>query len=548
MAGAAAERRAFRVRLAAETGVPVGLRWDSHGAGWRWHLIWTDGPSDRTMAALADRIARDFTHVDPTALVFQRSLRPTTVALAVVRNVRLGEPPFGDTSYAWAFTERLKTVDYPERGAVEDVAAAAVLDRLTHSVTADLPALIRRHGLDGLRAQAAATTPPGTPLVTSPPMPAAVAVPRRRRPPVRKSTPQRPPVPDPPSDRVSPPPLPDPAPAATPAPSAVPVGETPRADQLVSVPAGRAANTIRGYRSDWADFTTWCDTRQAPALPAAPAAVSGYLTHLAGRGMKVATISRRLTAIRSAHRRAALPDPTGDPGVTAVWAAIRRDHRQPAGRAAPLMPPLLWDVLAGCPDTRTWKNRNRGDEPDLAGARDRAILLVGFVAALRRSEIAALNVDDISEHPQGLVIRLPRLNPDRPDDPGDLVVLPRADNPRHCPVLGLQHWLDLAQIADGPVFRAVSKGNRALPRRLTPAAVNTLVQAAVARTGLDNPQRYSAHSLRAGFVTYAHTHGSTDRAITHQTRHRSLPRTGPAIHTGTWDDAWDDNAATQLRL
>ena len=76
-----------------------------------------------------------------------------------------------------------------------------------------------------------------------------------------------------------------------------------------------------------------------------------------------------------------------------------------------LMPPELLDVLAACPHTRTWKTPGRTAEPDLAGLRDRALLLVGFFAALRRSELAALTVDQVSEHPNGLVLTLPRSRP-----------------------------------------------------------------------------------------------------------------------------------------
>lgn len=65
---------------------------------------------------------------------------------------------------------------------------------------------------------------------------------------------------------------------------------------------------------------------------------------------------------------------------------------------------------------------------------------------------------------------------------------------------------------------------------MNPASVNVLVQAAAARAGLD-PDAYSAHSLRAGFVTYAHLRGASERAIAHQTRHRSLA-TLSAVPTG----------------
>lgn len=314
------------------------------------------------------------------------------------------------------------------------------------------------------------------------------------------------------------------------------------------VEAARAANTLRGYRSDWAEFTTWCaghtNSSNLSSLPAAPAAVTGYLADLARAGAKVGTMSRRLSAIRFVHQLHNHPDPTGNARVVAVWEGIRRTHGAPPEQAVPLMPPELFDVLDACPTTKTWRTRGRAAEPDLAGARDRALLLVGFVAALRRSELAALTVDQMAEHPNGLVLTLPRSKTNQTGEQVELVVLPRAGHPDRCPVTALQRWRDLAEVADGPLLRPVGKSNTALPRPLNPESVNTLVRNAVARAGYD-PARYSAHSLRAGFVTYAHLRGASDRAIAHQTRHRSLATLGGYVRI---QQAWTDNAATVLGL
>lgn len=206
------------------------------------------------------------------------------------------------------------------------------------------------------------------------------------------------------------------------------------------------------------------------------------------------------------------------------------------------MPPLLYDVLDACPTTRRWATRD--PEPDLAGLRDRALLLVGFVTALRRSELAALDVDHLAEHPRGLVLSIPRSKTNQVGGQPELVVIPHGTHPQRCPVTALRTWLDAATITDGPIFRPVSKGNRALPRRLHPESVNALVRNAIQRSGT-NPAGYSAHSLRAGFVTHAHLRGATDRAIAHQTRHRSLATLGGYVRI---HHAWTDNAATQLGL
>ena len=310
------------------------------------------------------------------------------------------------------------------------------------------------------------------------------------------------------------------------------------------VEAARAANTLRGYRSDWREFSAWCALRTAEPLPAAAATVTGYLSELARHGAKVGTMSRRLSAIKFAHQLQNLPDPTRNARVIAVWEGIRRTHGAPPDQATPLMPPDLFDVLDACPATKSWRTSGRPAEPHLAGARDRALLLVGFVAALRRSELAALTIDRVAEHPNGLVLTLPRSKTNQTGEQVELVVLPRAGNPARCPVTALTGWLQAAGVTAGPVFRGVGKSNKPSSRPLHPESINTLVQQAVKRAGLD-PTPYSAHSLRAGFVTYAHLRGASDRAIAHQTRHRSLATLGSYVRI---QEAWTDNAATVLGL
>ncbi len=165
-------------------------------------------------------------------------------------------------------------------------------------------------------------------------------------------------------------------------------------------------------------------------------------------------MSRRLSGICFAHRMRNLPDPTAAARVIAVWEGIRRTHGAPAEQSAPVMRPELWDVVDRCPTTRTWKTAKRPPEPDLAGLRDRALLLVGFVAALRRSELAALTVDQVAEHPNGLVLAIARSKTNQTAERAELVVLPRARMAGRCPVTSLQAWLSGAGITEGPVFRS----------------------------------------------------------------------------------------------
>jgi integrase family protein with SAM-like domain len=105
-------------------------------------------------------------------------------------------------------------------------------------------------------------------------------------------------------------------------------------DEASYVEAARAPNTLRGYRSDWSEFTAWCTRHRLEPLPAGAATISAYLTELARAGAKVGTMSRRLSAIRFAHQLRDLPDPTTGARVVAVWEGIRRTHGAPPTRPA----------------------------------------------------------------------------------------------------------------------------------------------------------------------------------------------------------------------
>lgn len=311
--------------------------------------------------------------------------------------------------------------------------------------------------------------------------------------------------------------------------------------------ASRAENTRRGYRSDLRDWAGWCRTHGYRPVPATPTSVRRYITDLAQAGASVGTISRRLSTIRLLHRVYEAPDPSADPLVEEVWRGIRNRHGRPPTQARPLMPPLLWETVAACPTVRRWADPKRPAEDDLSGARDRALLLIGFIGALRRSELAALRPTDLTDHDNGMVVTIHRSKTNQTGEQAELVVLPRTAHPDRCPVRAVTTWLDLAGIDrddHGPLLRPVSKGNRALDRPLSPASLNVLIQNAIARTGTPT-DGYSAHSLRAGFVTWADLANAPVRAIMHQTRHRSATSVAGYVRL---EDAWRHNAATMIRL
>jgi site-specific recombinase XerD len=273
------------------------------------------------------------------------------------------------------------------------------------------------------------------------------------------------------------------------------------------VRAAKAPNTLRAYQSDWATFTAWCIRRGDAALPAAAETLALYLADRAATGAKPSSLQRALAAISQAHQAKGLTSPTSHAGVRAVMAGIRRTHGTAPAKKAPMLPDTLRrvsPVLAG----------------DLRGHRDRALLLLGFAAALRRSELAGLDVSDVEPSPSGLVVRVRRSKTDQ-DSQGRAVGVPYGSTPEVCPVRAVAAWQTAAGVTEGPLFRTIDRHGRLGTAPLSDRAVARAVQRAARATGLD-PSRFGGHSLRAGLATAAAAAGVEERDIARQTGHRSM--------------------------
>jgi site-specific recombinase XerD len=266
--------------------------------------------------------------------------------------------------------------------------------------------------------------------------------------------------------------------------------------------AEKAENTRRAYRSDFALFEAWCRAHRVKALPARPETVAAFIATEAQR-TKASTIQRRMAAIRYAHRLSGHASPTDDERVKATERGIRRTLGAVATQKAPATRETLLAMLA-------FKDRT------IADLRDRALLLIGFAGALRRSELVALDVGDVAIARDGLHILI-RRSKTRQD--GATIAIARGK--RACPVQALRAWLRAAAISKGPLFRRVSKVGRVLPARLTAQSVALIVKARAKRAGLD-PQQFSAHSLRAGFLTSASKRGASIFKMMDVSRHRSV--------------------------
>ncbi len=281
------------------------------------------------------------------------------------------------------------------------------------------------------------------------------------------------------------------------------------ADQAVSFARlAKAPNTRRAYDADWRAFSQWCGENRCVAAPASPQVIALYVTHLAKSGKKANSISRALAAIASRHTilsvhdKNAGPSPTKHPLVVETMAGIRRS----LGTARTQKRPTTIDDVLG-PMVRSLPEGIRG-------VRDRAILLVGFAGGFRRSELAAIRMDDVTFEREGVTIHLHRSKTDK-EGKGTAIAISYGAMPSTCPVSALRAWMDELEgrgLASGAVFRGIDRRGRIQPSRSAERDAGKLISRVVKRAaqvaGLD-PGSFGAHSLRAGLATQAAIKGKS---------------------------------------
>jgi integrase len=292
---------------------------------------------------------------------------------------------------------------------------------------------------------------------------------------------------------------------------------------LLPTPAGQAAleaaqalakkatapATLRAYKADWTHFSQWCAGHGFVPVPAAPAVVGAYLASLAASHAPT-TIRRRLSALGKMHRFNDLPWNPAHRDIQGPLQGALRTIGRPVRKAAALTLPMLRQILATCDESAR-------------GRRDRALLLFGFVGALRRSELVALRVEDVAIVAGGLRLRIVRGKTDQAGQ-GAEIGLPRGRHVETCPVLAFNDWQVVARRKAGPLFRKISTGDGIGDTALHPDAVRHILAHRVRMAGIvvENFDRLSAHALRVGFITEAYDKGVRDEDIMRHTRHRDL--------------------------
>lgn len=292
----------------------------------------------------------------------------------------------------------------------------------------------------------------------------------------------------------------------------------------------KADNTRLAYRRDWQTFAAWCSVMGRQSLPSDGDTLALYIAARADAGAKVATIARALASVAQAHKSAGHPSPRAAAQVQAVLQGIKRRLGTASTQKAALTLDALRAMLA------TLEGR-------AIDVRNRALLLLGFAGALRRSELVGLNVEDLQSDRDGYRVTLRRSKTDQ-EGAGRTVGIPYGSRPETCPVRATQAWLALYGMARGPLFVGMTRAGAATGKRLAGFDVARVIKAAAGRANLD-ASTLSGHSLRAGLVTSAARAGKPEHVIMRHTGHASAQMLRRYIRETA---LFEDNAATGIGL
>ena len=294
----------------------------------------------------------------------------------------------------------------------------------------------------------------------------------------------------------------------------------------------KADNTRRAYRAAVRAWCAWCARHDLPPLPASGQDVAAFLAGERGRKLSPETLKLRRAAIRYLHRAAGCPVPTDDVCVSETLAGIRREAakkgqtpRKKVAATATILLRLLAPIAS-----------------DVRGLRDRAILLVGFAGALRRSELAAIRFEHLEKTDRGIRLTLPQTKGEQTD--AVTVPLPYGDT-ELCPVHALEQWQQAAGLTEGPVFRRIWLPPRPkrsatgepppLPRigtqAISPQTVAQIIQARAMAAGFGR-RDLGGHSLKRGALTTGMDRGVHPAKLKRLGRHKSFDVLGEYLEFG----------------
>jgi site-specific recombinase XerD len=268
-------------------------------------------------------------------------------------------------------------------------------------------------------------------------------------------------------------------------------------ETLRNLKNSKSSNTLRAYESDYRDFSSFCIKNNFQPLPTNPKILALYLTHLS-QTCKFSTLKRRIASISVIHKLKGHYIDTKHPLIIENLLGIKRTKGSNQKAKKPILIndlKLIVDVI------------NKLEIKNIRKTRDKAIILVGFAGGFRRSELVAIEYEDVEFVREGVKIFVKRSKTDQSGE-GMTKAIPSFRTTLYCPVLHLQNWMTDKQDRKGKIFPISDKSVALIIKKYT-----NLI-------GLDG-NKYAGHSLRSGFATSTAESGAEERNIMAMTGHKT---------------------------
>jgi len=268
-------------------------------------------------------------------------------------------------------------------------------------------------------------------------------------------------------------------------------------ETLKNLKNSKSTNTLRAYKSDFRDFSIFCQKNNFSFLPTAPKILSLYLTHLSQRS-KFSTLKRRIASISVIHKIKGHYIDTKHPLIIENLLGIKRLNGSNQKSKKPILINDLKLIINVINELKIKPIRK---------IRDKALILIGFAGGFRRSELVAIDYEDVEFVREGVKIFVKRSKTDQSGE-GMTKAIPSFDNSFYCPVKHLQDWMFDKKIKKNKVFDISDK------------SVALIIKKYANLAGL-NGDKYSGHSLRSGFATSTAESGAEERNIMAMTGHKT---------------------------
>lgn len=294
--------------------------------------------------------------------------------------------------------------------------------------------------------------------------------------------------------------------------------------------ASVSESTKASYAMSWRLYKEWCEAHDFNCITEKKkeTLLALYVSSLANKGLKLASILLYFAGIVWTYKQKQIHIEANGDTLKKVLAGIKRTLGSRSERKSPIV-------------IETLRSMTRCLDNTIIGTRDKAILLLGFAGAFRRSELCALNIEDLNETKEGYLVLVRKSKTDQ-EKKGMVKSIPYGSSVNTCPVRAIKDWLSCLGRTTGPLFVRMEKGDKLTKDRLRLGWISSIIKR---NHAILDEGAFASHSLRAGFVTSAAKNNVPIHSIMTQTGHKKVDSLMVYIREA---QAFKDCAASRVGL